>query len=332
MKLLSEIDLQNKKIFLRADLDVPLTSDGLEESATRLTNLRETVEYLTSAGCEILIAGHIDRPERKDPALSTKNLLPYLENILDKSILFQEEIEKPVKGLIVLLENLRFWEGEVANDLEFAKKLASGADVYVNEAFGNSHRAHASMVTLPKLLPHAAGFHLENEVNELSKLLSSSVRPFVAIVGGVKIETKIPLIENLAKTADFVLVGGKLPVEIANNDNKFSSNVIIATHTEDKKDIDKASIDRFREVIGQAKTVVWNGPMGKFEENFANGSLEIAKAIIESGAYSVVGGGETTQFLASRGLLPKFSFVSAGGGAMLEFLSGKKLPALEALE
>ncbi len=331
MKVLSDLDVAGKRVFLRADLDVPLEVNA-SETATRLKNLRETVEYLLAAGCEIVIAGHIDRPQRPDPRFSTKILLPHIEKILEKTIVFQGDFEKSGDGLIVLLENLRFWPGEVENDLEFAKKLANLAEVYINEAFGNSHRNHASMVALPSLLPHAAGLHLQKEVETLTNLLNNPQRPLIAVVGGAKVETKVPVIENLAKVADLVLVGGELPLEIAKSGQKFAENVIVGKLTEDTNELSEESTKQFIEKIKGAKTIVWNGPVGYFEKGFEKATLAIANAILEGGAYSVVGGGDTTQFLANHQLLNRFSFVSAGGGAMLEFLAGRELPALKALE
>jgi len=170
------------------------------------------------------------------------------------------------------------------------------------------------------------------EVEELTKILNDPKKPFVAIVGGAKIETKLPLVEHLAKIADFVLVGGELPVEIKERKMTFAQNVMVASLTSDAKDISEESIKQFTDVIASAKTVVWNGPQGLFEEGHNRGSREIAESIINSGAYTVVGGGETVEFLAKNNLLSRFSFVSSGGGAMLEFLSGKTLSALKALE
>lgn len=339
MKLLKDLDVKDKRVFLRADLDVPL--EGLDqihtklesETATRLTNLKETVDYLFKNGAkQVVIAGHIDRPNGLDPAKSTKLLLPVLQNILKQEISFKEDLEGEVIGDLVLLENLRFWPGETINDAEFAKKLASFADVYVNEAFGNSHREHASMVALPAILPHAAGLHLEEEVRVMTNLLTIPARPFVSLVGGAKIETKLPVIENLSKISHHVLVGGELPVEIQKNGQKFAENVLVAKLTEDKRDIDLESAHQFARLISAARTVVWNGPMGLFEEGQETGSRAVAMAILESKAYSVVGGGETTQFLEKQNLLSRFSFVSAGGGAMLEFLAGKVLPGIKALQ
>ena len=377
MQLLSDIDVSGKRIFLRADLDVPLKDGGLRikdevgasVQATRLVNLKPTVEYLLSHGAkQVVIAGHVDRPKGFDPVLSTKNLLKDLEKILSRSVTFRADFGSGDSSLasmaqLLLFENLRFWPGETSNDLEFAKRLAKLADVYVNEAFGNCHREHASMVALPSLLPHAAGLHLEEEVKALSGLLTAPKRPFVAVVGGAKIETKEPLIEHLAKIADYVLVGGEIAKELTvdpstslrASGSQFTDNskVMVATLTADGKDISNESIHQFQEVIANAKTIVWNGPMGVFEEGFEAGTVAVAEAILASGSYkeasgesslrsssdghrtaglSVVGGGETTQFLASKGLLSRFSFVSSGGGAMLEFLSGKVLPGLKALD
>jgi len=246
---------------------------------------------------------------------------------------------------IILLENLRFWPGETTSDPEFARRLASMADVYVNEAFGVCHRKNASVVALPSLFTdvedpegfhprRAAGLHLEEEVNQLTKLIKNPERPFVAIIGGAKIETKVPVIENLAKMADLVLVGGLIAQEIQKlkfKNQKYNSKIKIAQADKDCEDINNESIDKFKQIIATAKTIVWNGPMGVFEEGFEAGTMAIAKAIVESGAYSIVGGGETTEFLSSKELISKFSFVSVGGGAMLEFLAGKRLPGIEAL-
>lgn len=350
MRLLSEIDVSGRRVFVRADLDVPLGVKDLGQAATRLTNLKSTVDYLvTHRALKIIIAGHIDRPsvastidgkpEFYDPKLSTQNLIPTLQQILETKVDFMESFEAQAGGSIVLFENLRFWSGEVTNDAEFAKRLSSMAEIYVNESFGNSHRNHASMVALPQILPHAAGLHLEQEVNVLSNLLGVPQRPFIALVGGAKIETKLPVIENLAKVADKVLVGGELPIEIARlarserarKNQKFAPNVIVGVLTKDTLELSQQSTKLFVENIKGAKTIIWNGPLGLIEKGFSQATVEVAKAICESGAYSVVGGGDTTQFLATRDLLLQFSFVSAGGGAMLEFLSGKKLPGIEAL-
>ncbi len=339
MKLLRDLDVSGKRVFVRADLDVPIDkpetiNQKLEtETASRLTNLKGTIDYLLRENAkQVVIGGHIDRPSGPDPQKSTKLLVEALSNILVREISFKEDLEGDASGEIVLLENLRFWEGETRNDFEFAKKLASFADVYVNEAFGNSHRGHASMVALPGILPHAAGLHLEEEVYMLTKVLQMPSRPFVAVVGGAKMETKLPLIEHLSKISHHVLIGGELPLEIEKSKRKFGENVVVAKLNDDKKDIDIESVHQFVKYIQSAKTVVWNGPMGLFEEGHETGTRSIAKSIVESGAFSIAGGGETAQFLEKEGLLSRFSFVSAGGGAMLELLAGKTLPGIAALE
>lgn len=351
MKLLRDLDVNDKRVFVRADLDVPIdqpeTLKGkLEtETASRLTNLKPTIDYLVREGAkQVVIAGHIGRPEGPDPSKSTKNLIEPLKNILGKEIIFFDRLpfdnaqggpetdDRIPDAEILLFENLRFWEGETKNDVEFAKKLASFVDVYVNEAFGNCHRAHASIVALSAQLPHAAGLHLEEEVRVLKKLLEMPARPFVSIVGGAKMETKIPVVENLAQISHHVLIGGELPLEIEKSQMKFGENVVVARLAESKKDIDLESVHQFVRYIQSAKTIVWNGPMGLFEEGYETGTRAIARAIVESSAFSVVGGGETAQFLEKEGLLSSFSFISAGGGAMLEFLAGKTLPGIAALE
>lgn len=338
MNKLVGLDVSGKRVFLRADLDVPLSNSNDKspnsntDVATRLTNIKPTIEYLLGRGAkQVVIAGHIGRPKGPDPKLSTRNLLEPIKKILNRNVEFLESFDAAEFSQVMLFENLRFWAGEIENDFEFAKNLTKMGNVYVNDAFGNSHRSHASMVALPSMLPHAAGLHLQKEVDELTRVLESPDRPLVAIVGGAKIETKVPVISNLSQIAQSVLVGGELPIEINKTGQKFAENVVVATLTENQKDISGESQRSFAEIIKGAKTVVWNGPMGLFEEGYVDGTLAVARAIAGSSAYSVIGGGDSTQFLGKEGLLSKFSFVSAGGGAMLEFLSGKKLPGLEAL-
>lgn len=340
MKVLYDVDISGKRVFVRADLDVDLA--GLvsgEKHQVRLQNLKPTVDYLLDHGAkQVVIAGHIGRPEGRDESLSTEQLVGPLEKILNRSVAFRPdfaaETPESLAGLsqLLLFENLRFWDGEEKNDVDFAKQFSALVDIYVNDAFGASHREHASIVALPALLPHYAGLNLQKEVETLNRLLKNPERPFVAIVGGSKIETKIPPIEFLTKVADMVLVGGQLPLDIVKEYEVFEEKVLVATLNAGMKDIDDESINKFKEEITRAKTVVWNGPLGLFEEGFIKGSEEIAMAVIDSGAYSVVGGGETCEFLESIKVLDRFSFVSSGGGAMLEFLSGKELPGIKALE
>lgn len=346
MKTLADVGISGMRVLVRGDLDVSLEGfdsvNGERESAKeslvgdiRLSRLKPTIDYIRARNpTRIIIAGKIGRPQgRHDPSLSTLRVKDALEKILGLEVGFADNLDNLPDVPVVLLENLHFWSEELQPSEDFAKKLARLADVFVNENFASAHRRESSIVFLPTLLPHAVGLHFAEEVEVLSDLLRKPARPFVAIVGGAKIETKVPVIENLAKIADFVLVGGAIAKELASSGWRLaSSKVMIATLVDNTKDIDQGSIDKFGDIIKTAKTIVWNGPMGVFEQGFEKGSVAVANTIVESGAHSVVGGGETTAFLALKNLLSKFSFVSSGGGAMLEFLSGKKLPGIEALE
>ncbi|OGD86631.1 hypothetical protein A2164_02340, partial [Candidatus Curtissbacteria bacterium RBG_13_35_7] len=279
MKQISDLGINGKTVLLRADLDIPLTNIGSEDAASRLRNLKPSIDYLFSENAHIIIIGHIDRPQTANPALSTRQLLDPLQKILKRTVVFKADFgEKPVDipelgSQITLFENLRFWPGEMANDGEFATKLAQMAQAYVNDAFGNCHREHASMVGVPKLLPSAGGFHLESEVNELTAIIRAPKHPFVAIVGGAKIATKLPVIENLAKIADYILVGGMLPIDIAKNQVRLPDNVIVGKLTEDNRDLSSESVEKFKEVIKTARLVVWNGPLGLYEQGYNHGTL-----------------------------------------------------------
>lgn len=349
MRLLKELPLIEKKILVRCDLDVDVKAVSKPSQQVRLKNIKETVDYLLSRGAsQIILAGHIGRPSPENASVeSTSGKPPYynptettqllakpLSEILGQDVAFSSDFGHLGEDKIILFENLRFWPGETKKDQVFANKLAFMAQVYINDSFANCHRDHASMVLLPALLPSAAGIHLQKEVEQLTKLITSPQRPFVAVVGGAKAETKIPVITNLAKIADSVLVGGALVKEIQNDGSAIKSfnNVTVGSLTPDGEDLDDATITQFVSALSTAQTVIWNGPMGHFETGFEKGTSAVAQAIIQSGAYSVVGGGETTAFLESKSLLPKFSFVSSGGGAMLALLAGEKMPGLEALE
>ena len=220
----------------------------------------------------------------------------------------------------MLLENLRFHKEETDNNLDFAKKLSYLGDIYVNDAFGVCHRDNASITGVPQFLPHCAGLLLEKEIESLDKVMKNPEKPMVAIVGGKKVETKSKFINNISKVADFVIVSGLIAKEVEEKNIKFKfpEKIIAPAGQLDGLDINEESIKIFQEKILQAKTVLWNGPFGKFEDKkYAKGTLAIANAIIESGAFSVVGGGETVEFLNKQGMIDKFSHVSTGGGAML---------------
>ena len=329
MKFLKDENITAKKVIARGDLDVPL-ENGQIEDATRIEKTIPTLKNLLDNQNQVFLISHVGRPEGRDPKLSFKLLLPKLEELLGERVVLQEDFAQTVSGKIVLFENLRFWSEEEANDLEFAKKLASYGEVYVNECFSVAHRNHASVALLPTLLPAYAGLELGKEVTELKKILENPERPLVAIIGGAKLETKLPAITNLAKVADKVLVGGKLMFEIG--DSALPENVVVATDDIDQKDIGPLSLELFKKEIEKARMIVWNGPVGLFEESqYALGTKKLAEMVANSSAYSLVGGGDTIAALKEIGMLQKIDFVSVGGGAMLEFLEGKKLPALMAL-
>ncbi len=253
-----------------------------------------------------------------------------MEKLLGEKILFQEDLKQKISGNIILLENLRYWKEEEANDLEFAKKLASFGEFYVDECFSVAHRNHASVAILPTLLPSAAGIELFQEVSELEKIFKAPQHPLVAIIGGAKLETKLPAITNMARVSDKVLVGGKLMFEI--DKSTIPGNVVVAIDDIDQKDIGPKTLELFKNEIEKAKMIVWNGPMGMFEEaKYELGTRELAKIVANSSGYSIVGGGDTIAALNKENMLDNIDFVSVGGGAMLEFLEGKKLPALVAL-
>ncbi len=267
---------------------------------------------------------------------SLKPLAQFLGGELGQKIIFLENIpSKLPAGKVFLLENLRFWHGEDANEQEFAEKLAALGDLYVNDAFAVSHRANASVTYLPKLLPAYAGLLLSEEVKNLSKVMLKPKKPLVLIFGGAKLQDKIPVIENLLAKASVILLGSTAV--------GFEHSVLNSTKvhrptdwvSENKKILDAGplTVTEYVKIIAKAKTIIWNGPLGFFENRkFAISSIAVAKAIAKSKAFSVAGGGETTQLILSLGLEKKFSFLSTGGGAMLEFLSGKKLPGIEALK
>ena len=253
---------------------------------------------------------------------------------------------------IFLLENLRFFAGEEKNDPGFAKQLANLADIYVNEAFADSHRNHASITGVPKYLPGFAGLHLQQEIEVLSKVLEKPKRPLVVVIGGAKLETKLPLVEKMHHLADYVLVGGKIARDVKTllkiQHEKIEgrkSALLIADLNLDETDVTPKSIENFLQIIDLARTVVWNGPLGKISDNkmemakSEDGSRKLAEGLVKSSAYTIVGGGDTVGFLEKACLLDKFAclpknrcFLSTGGGAMLSFLSGEKLPGLEALK
>lgn len=328
MKSVRDAQVSGKRVIVWTDLDVPIEDEKVLDD-TRLQTVAQTLNLLKSKNASILMIGHAGRPKGKDPDLSLKPVAKSMGDILGSEVELLEAITSPKTGL-TMLENIRFWFGEEANDQDFAREIAALGEIYVNDCFSTSHHAGATMLYLPKFLPSFVGINLEKEIEELSKIILNPKRPLIAIIGGAKLETKLPAINNLAKVADKVLVGGKLMFEISAE--PLRPNVIVAADDVERKDIGPLSVKKFSNEISQAETIVWNGPMGVYEEEkFAVGTNEVAKSVVGSNAYSVVGGGDTIGALNGLGVLDKINYVSNGGGAMLEFLAGKKLPGLESL-
>tara|TARA_B100001250_G_scaffold221631_1_gene190084 strand:- start:3997 stop:5175 length:1179 start_codon:yes stop_codon:yes gene_type:complete len=385
-----EKNLDNKKILLRLDLNVPLEKGKITDT-TRIDKILPTLNFLTHQKAKIIILSHVGRPRGKiikefslKPIcedLKTKlkvNIKLITENINEiKNKNFFDKFDKE----ILILENIRYYSGEEKNDDKFAKHLASLADLYVNDAFSCSHRAHASVYKIPKFLPSFSGLQLDLEVDALKKITSNITRPITCIIGGSKISTKINIIKNLiTKFDNIIIVGGMannfieyfgnsigkslkekncdlVIKEIISLSKKekckiiFPEDVIVSKNlhgSSQKKELDEIlsdemildigpkTIEKITNIIDKSKTILWNGPAGYFENpNFANGSIQIAKKIIENNRenkiFSVAGGGDTVSLLNSLNAVNNFNFVSTAGGAFLEYLEGKELPGITAL-
>lgn len=361
-----------KRVFLRLDFNVPLEGSEVRDDY-RIRESLPTINFLRSAGARLVIASHIGKGKPEDtlaPVTEYLNKLfpvTFLHDLLSaENVRITNDMQN---GDVVLLENLRHSAGEEANDPEFAKYLASLGDIYVNDAFSVSHRAHASVVGVPALLPHYAGIRLALEVSKLAVAFDPQ-HPFLFILGGAKISTKMPLLKKFLSIADNIFVGGA----IANNFLKVRG-VEIGSSTYDKDELDgldaylgdphlilpvdvvaknaagsetkalaalssgdmivdagSATIKSLEAVVGAAKLIVWNGPLGFYEEGFTEGSRELLGLIAGSRAMSIIGGGDTVALINEMGALEKFFFVSTGGGAMLDYLANETLPGIEALE
>jgi phosphoglycerate kinase len=337
-----QADVEGKRVLVRADLNVPL-EDGRVADDTRIVASLPTLVWLLDHGAaEVIVCSHLGRPKGEDPAYSMKPV--------------EAELRKHVADeRLRVLENTRFDPRETTNDPEYARELAALADLYVNDAFGSAHRAHASTEGVAHLLPAYAGFLLERELEKLGRLLGEVERPFVVVLGGAKVEDKVGVIESLGRRSDLLLVGGKMAEEIRTDDRRFDvpmllpTDVVAAAAFEPDAEARETPVEsipqgwlgldigpetraRFAEELSRARTIFWNGPMGVFEwERFAAGTREVAKGIAESGAYSVVGGGDSVRAVHELGLADRISWVSTGGGASLEFLEGKELPGVAAI-
>lgn len=326
----NSLDIVNKTILLRTDYDVPITN-GVIVDDQRIKNTLETINFLLIKNCKIIILSHIGRPKGMIvPELSLKPTADRLQQLVSNTkIHFSPQILGPttqqfVQQLqpkeILILENLRFDLREETNDKEFAKALANLGQVYVNEAFAVSHRNHASIVSIPLFLPHAAGFGFVKEITALNRIKQESEKPIVVVLGGKK-QDKLKFLEPLARWADTILVGGLLP-RVCGKEGLTEGNVSYATLTTDGKDITLESSERFSQIIIAAKTIVWNGTMDLFEDRHNQaGTRIIATAIVESQGVRYAGGGDTTSAIKQLNLLDKFSFMCSGGGAMLEMLA-----------
>ncbi len=389
MITLRELSLQGRRVFLRVDFNCPLNEKGEITDDTRIRASLPTIEYVIHRGGIPIIASHLGKPKGKfDPRYSLKPIKERLAQLIAQPVILTpdcigEETERIVSwakvGDIILLENLRFHPEEEKNDLGFAKSLRRLADLYVNDAFGCAHRAHASVEALPKLFPNpACGLLMEKEIRYLSNLISSPVKPFVAIIGGAKISDKLGVIKNLVKKVDHLLIGGGVAFnflkakgyEIGNSvfepdkleeaksllkEEKIKipkDFLVVKDITEGAEarlvkeaeipvnwigvDIGEETIREYINILKEAKTIVWAGPLGIFEyESFSRGTREIGQAVAEATkreATTVVGGGDTAAAINKFGLGDKVSHISTGGGASLEFLEGKKLPGIAVLE
>ena len=336
-----EADVAGKRVLVRADLNVPL-EDGEVADDLRIRSSVPTLEWLLDHGArEVVVASHLGRPDGVDPDLS---LVPCAHRL--RALVPDERIR--------VLENTRFDERETANDPAFAAELAEGMDLFVNDAFGAAHRAHASTEAVAHILPAYAGLLMEAEFVHLGRLLGDVERPFVLVAGGAKVEDKLGVLRNVGGRADTVIVGGKMAEELRDDNPlefevELPSDVVAAAAFEEDAetkvtafdalpegwlglDIGPDSRQRFAELIADAHTIFWNGPMGVFEwPQFAEGTRAVAQAVAAADAYSVVGGGDSVRAVNELGLADRVSWVSTGGGAALEFLEGKELPGVAAI-
>ncbi|MBU0572776.1 phosphoglycerate kinase [Patescibacteria group bacterium] len=319
---IEDLDFQDKKVLLRADLDIDVPKDGIG----RLEALLPTLKILTQKAAKITIIGHKGRPEGRE----LKELSLDTVSVALEKLLVQEWGEEKVKNIdLEVSENLRFDSGEVENNEHYAEDLAEDCDVYINEAFAASHRKHASIIRLPELLPSAAGLRFIEEVENLEKVLKDPKRPVLLIIGGIK-KDKLDYLEDFKKFADKILIGGRLPEYMPEEIN--DKKLLVAKLIMDKEDITIHAIEKFEEEISKAGTIVVAGPMGKCEEEgHMMGTKRVFKAIADSQAYKLAGGGETQKTISILGLTEKFDWISVGGGASLEFLAKGTLPGIEAL-
>lgn len=389
-KALKDFDFKNKKVLVRVDFNVPLDGDQVTDD-TRIEAALPTIRFLMNEDAKVILMSHLGRPGGKvvkeykmDPVADRlADLLGKEVYKTDESIgrEVEEAIEKMDEGDVLLLENTRFHPGEKGNDPEYAKALAGLADVFVNDAFGAAHRAHASTTGVAEHLPAIAGFLIQRELEALGRATDNPEKPYTAIIGGAKVSDKMDVIKNIIPRADYLLLGGGIAntfllakgldvgdslveedrVELAKEimdeaavkgiEVILPEDVVVAKEFKadseykvvDVKEVPKGwqildsggpkTLEKYKDIIKKSKTVTWNGPIGVFEmDQFAKGTMELAKALAESDAYSVVGGGESAAAIKKAGVESDISHVSTGGGASLQFFEGKPLPGIEALD
>lgn len=394
MNTIDSYDFSNKRALVRVDFNVPIGADSTIEDDTRMRAALPTIKTILEKKGSVVLMSHMGRPKNGyEDALSLKHLVSHLEKLLGVKVVFAgdcianegKEITKALQpGQVALLDNLRFYKEETAGDENFAKSLAEHGDVYVNDAFGTAHRAHASTAIIADYFPKDKmfGFLMQGEINAIDKVVKTPQKPLTAIVGGAKVSSKITIIESLLDAVDNLIIGGGMAytfvkaaggqigsslveedyIETANRVVQLAAekgvkiclpvDTIVTTEfsneTERKTvaineipygwmglDIGEKSIDLFNDVIGSSKTILWNGPMGVFEmSNFMNGTVAIAKSLVtatSNGAYSLVGGGDSVAAINKFNLSDQVSYVSTGGGAMLEYLEGVELPGISAI-
>ncbi|MBS5858416.1 MAG: phosphoglycerate kinase [Clostridia bacterium] len=388
-KTVKDIDLKGKKVFVRCDFNVPMDENRNITDNTRIVAALPTIKYLLEQNCKLILASHLGRPKGEyKPEYSLAPVAKELSKLLGKEVIMANDVvgedatskaSNLKEGEILLLENVRFHKEETENDTEFSKKLASMAEVFVNDAFGTAHRAHSSTTGIASYLPAVSGFLIEKELKFLGNAVNNPERPFVAILGGAKVSDKIGVIDSLLEKVDTLMIGGGMAYtffkaqgyEVGNSicemdkldlaksamekakqkgvklmlpvDTKIGKEFKADTESKTVKyteipadwegfDIGAETIKMFSDELRNAKTVIWNGPLGLFEfDQFAIGTNEIAKVLSEIDATTIIGGGDSAAAVKKAGLEDKMTHISTGGGASLEFLEGKKLPGIEAL-
>ena len=392
MKSINQIDFSEKKAFVRVDFNVPFDDAGRISDNSRIVAALPTIKHILSSGGSCILASHLGRPKGKTKDLSLLKLVPELEKLLSTKVLFSDDCigEKTESqcsrlkpGEVILLENLRFYKEETNADESFAKKLSNLAEIYVNDAYGTTHREHASTSTMAKFFDlKSPGILLENEIASLKKLMDNPIGPVTAIIGGAKVSSKISVIANMLDVVDNLIIGGGMAYTFIKNNggaigdsifekdklndcskiislaeqknvNVFLPEDVVASNEFSNEGLKKAvniynipkgwqgldigplTISKFKKIVTESKTILWNGPMGVFEmPAFEQGTLAIAKSVAKAtsnGAFSLIGGGDSVAAIKKFNLQNEVSFISTGGGAMLESLEGKILPGIKVL-